>query len=100
MSVEGLDLDATIDVLGQFGAYDQLEVGVRRLVERNLVTIDVCGPDGVSYTKLKVPTPTLTPTLTLTLTLTLTPTLTLSLTLTLTPTLTLTLTIAMPSTNP
>lgn len=54
MSLEGLDFDATLDVLSQFSQYDKLQLQVKRLVERNIVIVDVCGPDGVPYTKLKV----------------------------------------------
>ena len=53
-SVEGLDFDATVDVLSSFGEYDVLRVVVKRLVERKVVTVNVCGPDGKPYTELKV----------------------------------------------
>lgn len=53
-SLEGLDFDATLDCLGQFEEYDVVNIGYKRIVERKVVTIDVCGPDGKSFTKLQV----------------------------------------------
>lgn len=39
VSLEGLDFDATLALLGQFGAYDKLELGIKRLVPRNIIVV-------------------------------------------------------------
>jgi len=53
-SLEGLDFDSTLDVLGKYGDYKVVNLGIKRLIDRNIIVVDVCGPDGVSFAKLQV----------------------------------------------
>ena len=53
-SLEGLDLEATLQVLGGLGEFSTVRFTVMRLSERKIVTVKVCGPDGAPYTELKV----------------------------------------------
>jgi len=53
-SLEGLDLEATLQVLGGLGEFSTVRFTVMRLSERKIVNVKVCGPDGAPYTELKV----------------------------------------------
>ena len=45
-SLEGLNLDKTMDLLSYFGEYDTVQLKVKRLVPRKVIKVSLKGPQG------------------------------------------------------
>jgi len=53
-NLQGLGLDDTLNILAQFSAYDKILLGVKRLVKRNEIVVQMVGPQGEDAGSLAV----------------------------------------------